>query len=227
MLTAAGPPVGQAGVDAVPGTHQRLLGNQVRGREAELATALVAVDHLAAQLEGRAEEVRGLIDLAGQHQAAYVAGGDDLAVDLEQRVHDRLEAPVGCQELGIALRAMPEAEVLPHRHPRGAERADEHLVDELARAAGREVGVEGDHDQLLTPSAAISSAFTARLVSNLGACWGATTDTGCGSNVSTLSAPRITSRWPRCTPSNVPTATLRPLPGLDVGQANDLHGPEA
>ena len=40
-------------------------------------------------------------------------------------------------------------------------------------------------------------------------CCGATTETGCGSNVSTLSEPAITSRWPRCTPSKVPTATLR------------------
>src|SRR6185312_4028852 len=34
-------------------------------------------------------------------------------------------------------------------------------------------------------------------------------ETGCGSNVSTVSDPAITSRWPRWTPSNVPTATLR------------------
>ena len=44
------------------------------------------------------------------------------------------------------------------------------------------------------------------------------TASGCGSKVSTVSAPRITSRWPRCTPSNVPIATLRgPRARLDVG----------
>ena len=41
-----------------------------------------------------------------------------------------------------------------------------------------------------TPSAAISSAFTASGVSSFGACWGATTETGWGSKVSTLSEPR-------------------------------------
>ena len=46
-------------------------------------------------------------------------------------------------------------------------------------------------------------------VSSLGAASGATTWRGCGSKVSTVSAPSITSRWPRCTPSNSPTATWR------------------
>ena len=35
------------------------------------------------------------------------------------------------------------------------------------------------------------------VVSSLGVCCGATTDTGWGSKVSTLSEPSITSRWPR------------------------------
>ena len=64
----------------------------------------------------------------------------------------------------------------------------------------------------LTPSSATSSALRVSVVSSLGVCWGATTDTGCGSNVSTLSDPSITARWPRCTPSKVPTATLRSIP---------------
>ena len=60
-----------------------------------------------------------------------------------------------------------------------------------------------------TPSEAISSALTAGVVSSFGVCSGATTETGCGSNVSTLSEPSITLRWPRCTPSKVPTASAR------------------
>ena len=87
MFTAAGSPVGEAGVDAVAGAHERLLGDQVGGREAELAAAFVAAHDLAAQLEGGAEEARRLIDLARQHEAADVAGGDDLPVHLQQRVH--------------------------------------------------------------------------------------------------------------------------------------------
>ena len=47
------------------------------------------------------------------------------------------------------------------------------------------------------------------LVGQLGAESGATTARGCGSKVSTVSAPRMTSRWPMCTPSNSPTARWR------------------
>ena len=70
-----------------------------------------------AQLERGAEEARRLIDLAGQHEAADVTGGDDLPVHLQQRVHRRLKAPVGRQQRGVALRAVAEAEVLADRHP--------------------------------------------------------------------------------------------------------------
>src|SRR5437660_2984175 len=64
-----------------------------------------------------------------------------------------------------------------------------------------------------TPSEAISSALRAGRVSSLGVCAGATIETGWGSNVSTLCAPSMTARWPRCTPSKVPTATLARSPG--------------
>ena len=60
-----------------------------------------------------------------------------------------------------------------------------------------------------TPSPAISSALTSRLVSSFGAASGRTTRSGCGSNVRTASLPEITSRWPRWTPSNSPTAIRR------------------
>ena len=48
-----------------------------------------------------------------------------------------------------------------------------------------------------TPSSEISSAFSSRLVSSFGAASGRTTRSGWGSNVSTVSLPAITSRWPR------------------------------
>ena len=51
----------------------------------------------------------------------------------------------------VALGAVAEAEVLADRDPRRPERLDQHLVDELLRAARGEGGVEGDHDQLLHP----------------------------------------------------------------------------
>ena len=76
-------------------------------------------------------------------------GADDLAVDLEQRRHARLEALVGREHRGVALRLVAEAEVLPHAHVRGAELADQHVVDELLRRARGEPLVERDHHELL------------------------------------------------------------------------------
>ena len=108
------------------------------------------MDDLAAHLKGGAEETCGLLDLAGEHEPADVAGGDDLAVDLQQRRPRVCEKRSSSASIrGIALGAVAEAEVLADRDVRGAERADEHLVDELPRAALGEVGVEGNHDQLL------------------------------------------------------------------------------
>src|SRR4051794_8183649 len=86
---------------------------QVRRREAELPAALVAVDDLADDRERRAEQRVGVLDRAAEHEAADVARGHDLAVDLEQRHDPRLEALVGRQELRVAVRAVAEAEVLP------------------------------------------------------------------------------------------------------------------
>src|SRR4051812_42227301 len=60
-----------------------------------------------------------------------------------------------------------------------------------------------------TPRPAIRSVLISSEVRSFGAASGATTWRGCGSKVSTVSAPRITSRWPRWTPSNSPTATWR------------------
>ena len=138
-----------------------------------------------------------------------MARGDDLAVDLQQRLDARLEARVGAQHVGVALRLVAEAEVLAHRDVRGPERLDEHVVEELLRAALGELAVERDDDQLLDaePGDELGLALERRQQPRRRP--GATTDGGCGSKVRTVSAPRMTSRWPRWTPSNVPTATRR------------------
>ncbi len=112
------------------------------------APAFVSVHDFAAQLEARPQQPVGLGDLAGEHQAADVAGGDDLAVDLEQRVHDGRKARVGGQQPRVALCLVAKAEILADRDLRGTEGADEHVVDELARRALGELRVERDHDQL-------------------------------------------------------------------------------
>src|ERR1700710_275552 len=55
----------------------------------------------------------------------------------------------------------------------------------------------------------ITSRFTSKLLISFGALSGCSTSSGCGSKVSTVSAPSITARWPRWTPSKVPIATSR------------------
>src|SRR5829696_9946257 len=53
-----------AGVDAVARVDERVLRHEVRGREAERAPTLVAVLDGAAELERRAEEAVGLLEVA-------------------------------------------------------------------------------------------------------------------------------------------------------------------
>ena len=89
------------------------------------------------------------IDGAAEHEPADVRRADDLAVDLQQRHDARLEALVGGEHVGVALRLVAEAEVLAHADVRGAERPDQHLVDELGRRARGELLVERDDDELV------------------------------------------------------------------------------
>src|SRR4051794_29542893 len=78
-----------------------------------------------------------------------------------------------------------------------------------------------------TPRPATRSALTSSEVSSLGAASGATTARGCGSKVSTVSAPSITSRWPRWTPSNSPTATWRGRGSASGSQVTFMSSPSA
>src|SRR3954468_19573258 len=219
---------GPAGIHAVAGIDERVVGDEVGGRVAELAPALVAVDDASPQLERRAQEAGGLLELAGHHQPADVRRGDDLAVDLDERHDPRLEAGLAAQEFGVAGRLVAEAEVLadgdavraaapcalgrkrkfPPPEPRAApSRSTSTLSTNSCGPCAAKERSNGITTSSRTPRPAIRSALTASEVSSLGAASGATTARGCGSKVSTVSAPAITSRWPRCTPSNSPTAT--------------------
>ena len=79
-----------------------------------------------------------------------------------------------------------------------------------------------------TPRPAIRSRLIGNGMTSFGVASGRSTDIGWGSKVRTVSLPRITSRWPRCTPSKVPIATLRggagPAGSSGSRQAGDLHG---
>src|SRR5437879_5969384 len=71
--------VRETGVDAMAGAHERLVGHEVRRREAELPATLIAMGDLTAQLEGGTQQLIGLRHLPGEQQTADVTGGDDLA----------------------------------------------------------------------------------------------------------------------------------------------------
>ena len=66
---------------------------------------------------------------------------------------------------------------------------------------------------ITTSSSTPSPSITSRLISgeliSFGAASGRSTSSGWGSKLSTVSAPSITARWPRWTPSKVPIATSR------------------
>src|SRR5947208_993871 len=116
--------VGAARVDAVARDDVAVGRDEVRRGKAERAPALVPGDDRLGDLERRAEQLVGVLDRAAEDEAADVAGRDDLAVDLEQLDHADLEAPVGAQQVGVALRAVAEAEVLADGDVRRVQAAD-------------------------------------------------------------------------------------------------------
>src|ERR1700733_3688132 len=143
--------VGKGRVDAVTGNRQAVVGDEVGGREAELATALVALDDLALDHEGGAEAVARALHVAGGNQGSDPGRGDRLAVDLDQRHDPSLELRPRSQHRRVPLRLRPEAEVLADRDLGGAEPLDQDVLDEVLGVALGELAVEGDYDQLLDP----------------------------------------------------------------------------
>ena len=141
--------VGAGDVDAVTRAHERLVGNDVGRREAELASAAVAGDDLASQLKRRAEEAHGHLDLAGGDQRADVARGDDLAVDLDQRHHSGLESPVGRSIAASPVARCPKRKFSPTETRVALSRPTSTWSMNSRGALVREPVVERDHDQLL------------------------------------------------------------------------------
>ena len=205
------------------GDHEAVVGDDVRGRNAQLAAALVAAHDLALQHERAAEEARRPAPRR-RPRPGRGCGVEEtrLALDLDQRHDARLELVVRAQELGRALAPLPEAEVLADRHAAGA-RAAPPAPRRRTRSALREANSRsnGITTSSSTPSPAIRSRLIGRQSSSFGSASGWITASGCGSKVSTVSLPRMTSRWPRWTPSNVPTATLR---GAALGSRTGSSG---
>ena len=121
-----------------------------------------------------------------------MAGGHDLAVDLDQLDHARLERrPARAAARRRPWRRWPKRKFSPTLTCSRAERADEHVVDELLRRLrAANAPSNGMTTSSSTPSPATRSALVSSEVSSFGAASGATTARGCGSKVSTVSAPR-------------------------------------
>ena len=142
------------------------------------------------------------------------------------------------QQRRVAGAPVAEAEVRAHAHLPGAERAGEHLVAEVLRAQLRESSaVKGITTISSTPSAATRSIFSVGGGQQLRRLAGAQHPQRmrveghhrrawrrCARGP--VGAAAITCRWPRCTPSKVPSATARrTAPAGSRERPVDVHGP--
>ena len=150
------------------------------------------------------------VHLAGRDQAPDVRRGDDLPV--ETRPARPRASRTRPARAAARCRPWPccRSGSSPPRRPCGrrAARRARRSMNSWALCWAKEPS-NGITTSSRTARSAMRSALTARGVSSFGAESGATTKRGCGSKVSTVSAPRMTSRWPMCTPSNSPTARWR------------------
>ena len=109
------------------------------------------MDDLAGDLERRAEQRARVLHLAaGTRPRMWLE--ETISPSTSTSVADAgLEALVGPQQVGVALRLVAEAEVLAHRRPAWRRSAlDEDVVDELLRRCARAKSrVERDDDHLL------------------------------------------------------------------------------
>ena len=148
---------------------------------------------------------------AGRHQAADVRRGHDLAVELDQLDDARLERVLGGQQRRVAARACCRSG--SSRRPtraRASRRATSTWSMNSCAVCGGERAVERDHDQLLDAERGDQVRLLLERREQLRRRPPARRPcAGAARRSARLSASRITSRWPMCTPSNSPTARRR------------------
>ena len=117
-------------------------------RVAQLAAALVALDDGAADGERSAQRLRRAGDVTGGQALADVGRAPHLRSAVERaRPRSRSRAPprprrsVATSPAALA----PKRKLAPTTTARGVQRVDEDPVDELLRRPGRDLAVEGDH----------------------------------------------------------------------------------
>ena len=140
-------------VDAVaqPASRVEL---EIGGRKAELAAALVAVDHFAGHEPRIAEQLRRLVEPPGGERVADRAGRHRAAVVLEPRHHVDGEAvllALGFEEIRRAGAVHAEVEVEADHGAADGKALDQDAADEVLRREAGQRRVEREHDRAVEP----------------------------------------------------------------------------
>src|SRR5690349_6463246 len=125
-----------AGVDAVRRNTRPLVRPEIRGRETELAAALVTAFHQTVETMRPSQRLGGRRHITGLNARADIGGTDRPLGPPQQRDTDGPESERGA-ELGqgayVTAGLVPEPEVLPHNHAGRMQVGDQDLVHEPGR----------------------------------------------------------------------------------------------
>ena len=125
-----------------------LVEADIGGGIAEVAAALLAMDHLAGDEPGAAQHRGGVLDLALRQRHADRAGGDRPLLDVDMGLHVDLDAEPGRfadQQARRADPALAEMKVVADRDAADAEPLDQVMVNEILRRGPGAGLVEGHH----------------------------------------------------------------------------------
>ena len=127
-----------------------LVEADIGGGVAEIAAALLAMDHLAADEPRPAQHGGGFVDLALRQRHADRAGGHRPLFDIDMGLDVDLDAeprPLTDQEAWRASTALAEMKIVADRNAADAEALDQVMVNEILRRGSGADLVEGHHDR--------------------------------------------------------------------------------
>ena len=140
-----------------------LVEADIGGRIAEIAAALLAVDHLAGNEPRAAEHRSGVCDLPLGQRHADGAGGDRPLLDVDMRLHVDLDAEPGRLADQKARRSDPalaEMKVVAHRDAADPEPLDQVMVNEILRRGPGAGLVERHHHRAGQPGSGQQPQFS-------------------------------------------------------------------
>src|SRR5205823_4058043 len=131
-----------------------LVEADIGGGVAEIAAALLAMDHLAADEPRPAQHGGGLVDLALRQRHADRTGGHRPLLDIDMGLDVDLDAEpraLADQQARRAGTALAEMKVVADRNAADAEALDQVMVNEILRRGSGAGLVEGHHDRAVQP----------------------------------------------------------------------------